>query len=221
MTGARAFLFDLDGTLVDSEGQTAAAIALVMARHGVVDARLPHDETRGRTWTDVVAALAARYPRAFAPVARAAIERELVDAWAGLVQDVTPIPGAVAALSLARAHGRVAVVSSSPRALVERLLTQIGARASVEVVVAAEDVTAPKPAPDGFLRAARALDVPPPQCVVFEDSRAGLTAARGAGMRAILVLHRCGEPEACRPLATSTIEHFAALPVSFWAELAA
>ena len=211
----RAVLFDMDGTLVDSEGQTDAAIAVVMARHGVAGASLPPNETRGRTWTDVVRALAARYPTP------KTLERELVDEWARHIDAVTAIPGAADAVRAAAAvTGNVAVVSSSPRPLVERVLANLGVRDAVRVVVGAEDVAHPKPAPDCFLAAARALDVAPAACLVIEDARAGLTAAKAAGMQTRVVLHACAEPELCRALADDAFVDYAALPPTYWRDLA-
>lgn len=215
---ARAVLFDLDATLVDSEGQTDAVIEQVMARHGMPGVVLPPDQTRGRTWGDIVAALldGARRLVALSPEA---LERQLVDAWGESVDGMRPIPGAPRALREAKAAvGRVAVVSSSPRALVERILsTTLAARDAVDLVIGADDVAVAKPAPECWLRAARGLAVEPDECVVFEDSRAGLTAARAAGIaRRVLVLHRCGEPDACRELATMSIEHYDALPDRYW-----
>ena len=58
------------------------------------------------------------------------------------------------------------------------------------VLITADDVSRSKPSPEGYLRAARLLEVAPERCIVFEDSGSGLAAARAAGMRAVSVL--CG-----------------------------
>jgi FMN phosphatase YigB (HAD superfamily) len=82
---------------------------------------------------------------------------------------------------------RWAVVTSCGRELAEMLLRR--AKIPVpQVLVAAEDVARQKPAPDGYLLAAKLLSVEPSACVVFEDSTSGMAAARSAGMRAVSVL---------------------------------
>jgi HAD superfamily hydrolase (TIGR01509 family) len=191
----------MDGTLVDSEGQTDAAIATVMAAHGVPGVVLAPNDTRGRTWGHVVTTLARMHPRAV--VDAAALEAELIASWADQIAAVVEIPGAADAVRRAAAFAHVAVVSSSPRALVDRITRKLGVRELLGTIVGAEDVSAPKPAPDCWLRAAGELGVAPARCLVVEDSRAGLEAARAAGMRAYCVLHVCAEVPACTALASA------------------
>ena len=221
-SNARAILFDMDGTLVDSEAHTDVSIAAVMRRYGVDGARLPANDTRGRTWTHVVTTLQKRFPAALARADAAALESELVDDWgARVVGRVEPIPGSADAVRAAAAVARVAVVSSSPRDLVVRIVAALGVLDRVATVVAAEDVAHAKPAPDCWLEAARRLDVAPQACVVVEDARAGLVAAKAARMTTRLVLHRCAEPQECRALADDAFDHYASLPCTYWSELVA
>ncbi|MDG6093634.1 HAD family phosphatase [Acetobacter sp. AN02] len=81
----------------------------------------------------------------------------------------------------------VAVVSNGPRDVVTASLQAVGLHDLFPVIVTVEDVQKPKPAPDPYLLAARMLEVAPENCIVFEDSSEGLTAARAAGMRAVNV----------------------------------
>lgn len=211
-------LFDLDGTLVDSEILTDRAIAEALAEDGVADAALPPSETRGRTWTDIAAALVLRYR-----VSGAALEARLEARWLALAEaDIPPIPGAPEALAAASASLPLAVVSSSPRAVIDAFLLRLGADAHVapNARVGAGEPARAKPAPDGFLMAADRLGVAPAECLVFEDSRAGLEAARDAGMARIAVLHACAYPELCRRLADRAVADYRALPAGFWAALA-
>ncbi len=76
-----------------------------------------------------------------------------------------------------------AIVSGSPRASILKTLTTLGLVHHFPVIVGAEDYTHGKPDPEPFLTAARLLDVPPAQCLVFEDAEAGITAAVAAGMQ--------------------------------------
>lgn len=223
----RAILFDLDGTLVDSEGQTDAAIASVIANVvGRADLPegpklpLPPHETRGRTWTDIVKALQARFPSLLL-LDSAAVERDLVTSWAADVDGMVPIAGARDAVKNAAAAfpRAVAVVSSSPRAMIERLLLHIGVVDHIELVVGAEDIAEPKPAPACFLLAAKRLGVDPANTLVFEDSTAGLRAANAAGASSVAVLAKCAEREQCIALATTHIEDYRSLAPDYWAGL--
>lgn len=80
---------------------------------------------------------------------------------------------------------KLAVASSSPRSLIELILERTGLRRFFTVIVSGEEVAHGKPAPDIFLHAASLLQVEPQHCVVIEDSRNGVRAAKLAGMRCI------------------------------------
>jgi HAD superfamily hydrolase (TIGR01509 family) len=216
----RALLFDLDGTLVDSEEQTDQSIAHVMAAHGFPGVRLPASETRGRSWPDVVAALRVRHAIGAAP---AQIEEELLARWNALLAEVQPLPGAVAAVREAARYYSLAVVSSSPHAVIDRFLMQLGLNDAVAAGarIGSDNVKRHKPDPEGFLLAAWRLGASPADCVVFEDSVAGLQAARAASMRSVAVLHACAAPDQCRALADESVVHYASLPGDYWSSLSA
>ena len=217
----RALLFDLDGTLVDSETQTDRSIEFVAARHGVRGFVLPHVETRGRTWAHVAAVMRERAPLT---VPAGQLVAELLAHWNDGTADVAPVAGAAAALHAAAAAGlRIAVVSSSPRAVIERLVGKLGAAAVVDLdaCVGGDDVRNGKPDPEGFLKAAAALGVDPAEALVFEDSRAGLLAARAAGMRSMFVTCCATDLAGNATLATASCTDYRALPPAFWKELVA
>ena len=77
----------------------------------------------------------------------------------------------------------MAVVSGSPRESVLKTLEYLGIRDLFPVVVGAEDYPRGKPAPDPFLIAANLLNVPPSECLVFEDADLGIESAIAAGMK--------------------------------------
>jgi len=79
------------------------------------------------------------------------------------------------------------VASSSPRRLIQAVLDRFDLHPRFAAVVSGEEVLRPKPAPDIFLRAATELGAPPEACAVFEDSLAGATAGRAAGMFVVAV----------------------------------
>ncbi len=222
MTGARpvrAVLFDLDGTLVDSEVHTDEAISAALAQYGIADFRLPHSETRGRTWAHIADEIRARtnIDRA-APVVAA----DLLAHWNDVATDVKPIPGAPEAVRAAAARNlKLGVVSSSPRSVIDSFLDKLGVGDCIDrrARIGGDAVSNTKPDPEGYLLAARALHVDPADTLVFEDSRAGLLAARAAGMRSVFVTCCAPDIAANTALATATCTHYRTLPPRFWDEL--
>jgi len=215
----RALLFDLDGTLVDTETHTDQAIEAVVARHGTTGFALPPTETRGRTWAHVAEVIRERTQINLPTTALAA---ELLAHWNEATADVKPIPGAPDALRTAAAQNlKLAVVSSSPRAVIERFLEQLGVAHLVDqrARIGGDNVRNGKPDPEGFLMAARALEVEPDEAMVFEDSRAGLIAARAAGMRSMFVTCCASDIAENAALATASFTHYGTLPPSFWDQL--
>ena len=214
----RAILFDLDGTLVDTERQTDRAIAETLAGMGIAGASLPPQQTRGRTWGDIVARLTQLYQ---IPTPADILERTLLEKWLELAEHAQPIPGAVEAIQQSARHFKVAIVSSSPRRVIDKFMDALGVTSEIkpELRIGAEDVRHPKPDPEGFLIAARRLSVHAAECLVFEDSSAGLRSAQAAGMAAMAVLVACAEPELCRSLAKACCQDYHRLPTSFWETL--
>jgi HAD superfamily hydrolase (TIGR01509 family) len=183
----RGFLFDLDGTLVDSERETAEAMARALERgQGIKIAQYDRDYIVGRSWLAIYDSLKSRYPKMTwnraETIAQTAMLRDEVFAELG----ITVLPGARATLAWTKAHPR-ALVTGSSRVEVTQVLPLIGHEATFPVIVAAEDVTRSKPAPDGYLSALDQLKLSPAECLVIEDSVAGIAAGREAGCLVVAV----------------------------------
>ncbi len=215
----RAALFDLDGTLVDSEVHTDTAIRVIGERHGVQGFALPPHETRGRTWAYVARIMLERTGMA---AGADSLADELLVYWTEIAADVTPVPGAPASLREASQHLRLGVVSSSPRAVIDSFLGKIGIADLIvpEARIGGDAVRASKPDPDGYLQGASALGVAPQDCLVFEDSQAGLLAARNAGMRSMFIRCCATDIPGNTALATGTFTDYTRLPAGFWARIA-
>jgi HAD superfamily hydrolase (TIGR01509 family) len=100
--------------------------------------------------------------------------------------NVEALPGVVQLLDWLDANDVPrAIVTSTPRANLDLILTSLGIESRFQALVAEEDASKGKPDPEGFLVAARRVGVTPAQCVVIEDAPHGLAAARAAGMTAI------------------------------------
>lgn len=190
MPAPQAFLFDLDGTLVDSERETGEAMARALARGlGIQIEQYDRDFIIGRSWVAIYDSLKSRYAQLVwnreEMIARTAMLRDEVFAEIG----ITVLPGARDVLRLTKDRPR-ALVTGSSRVEATQVLPLIGPEAAFDVIFAAEDVPRSKPAPDGYQMAIARLGVEPHHCVVVEDSVAGIAAGRAAGC--IVVAVRAG-----------------------------
>ena len=181
-----AVLFDMDGTLVDSETLWGIAIHELAVRYGgtvspaarlamvgssmAASMRILHDDL-GQPWRD-------------AAVGAAWLERRVAELF---VAELPWRPGASALLRAVRAAGiPTALVTSTARQLVELALVTLG-RENFDVIVCGDEVAATKPDPEPYLTAARLLDVPVTECVAIEDSPAGVTSAFAAGAAVLAI----------------------------------
>jgi mannitol-1-/sugar-/sorbitol-6-phosphatase len=173
-----AFLFDMDGTLLDSSGVVERTWREWANRH-----ELDPDDllaaVHGVRAEDTV--------RRFAPsgVDIAAEVARLSEAEVSDVEGIVPILGAKAFLDTLD-HASWAVVTSAPRVLAQTRLRAASIRVP-RVLIGAEDVTHGKPDPEGYLKAAQALGVSIGDCLVFEDSVAGVQAGKAAGAHVAIV----------------------------------
>lgn len=182
-----AFLFDLDGTLIDSEMLWARAISEWLADHGQkAEPDAIANIVFGHSWLDIHAALHSSFP-ALPPAKPVEDACALRPYYARLATDPTKlvIPSAIAFLRKAARIAPCAIVSGSPHRDVEEAAALCGVTEDIAFVLGAEDYSRGKPAPDGYLAAASKLDVDASECVVVEDSSAGVAAGRAAGMRVL------------------------------------
>ena len=182
-----AFIFDCDGTLADSMPlhQRAWIHALKMYGASFEFGWELFMSRAGKTIELTVSELNAEFGTALDPTLVAAAQRAEYDC---LALGVKPIAEVVA---FARERGAagfpLSVASGGDAPTVRRTLRTIGVEDLFPVVVTAEEVQRGKPAPDLFLLAAQRMGVRPADCLVFEDSLLGITAAEAAGMGSVLV----------------------------------
>ncbi|WP_329031855.1 HAD family phosphatase [Streptomyces sp. NBC_01725] len=180
-------IFDLDGTLVDSEPNYYEAGRRLLARYGIPDFSWEH-HTRyiGISTRETLEALRAEYGIG-APVdelltAKNRLYLELARASTEVFPEMRKF------VELLHARGvPMAVASGSSRDAIEAVLGGTGLDPYFTLAVSAEEVPHGKPAPDVFLEAARRLGADPADCVVLEDAPPGVVAAHAAGMRCVAV----------------------------------
>jgi sugar-phosphatase len=173
-----AFLFDMDGTVLNSIAAAERIWAAWAVRHGVdVETFLP--TIHGVRAIDTITRL--NLPGVDAEAQAAFItEAEIED-----VEGIVEIPGAAKFLN-SLPKDRWAMVTSAPRDLALRRMAAAGIPEPA-VMITAEDVKAGKPDPAGYLLAAKRLGLEPRDCLIFEDATVGIQAAEAAGAALMII----------------------------------
>ncbi|RYE68455.1 MAG: beta-phosphoglucomutase family hydrolase [Oxalobacteraceae bacterium] len=187
MTQARAFIFDMDGTIVDNMAfHTDSWLAFFARRGKSYEADAFFRETAGAQGREILRArLGPDIPDD--EIAVLAQEKDV------LYREMygphrRAIEGFEHFVTNARAAGvQLAVATSAPPKNIVFTLDELDLRRHFDTVVGAADVKHGKPHPDVFLKAAEQLGIDPADCVVFEDAPMGVEAARRAGMRAVVI----------------------------------
>jgi len=183
------YIFDLDGTLVDTMPLHYRAWNRAMQRAGLKE-ELSEDlfYSLGGVPTRKVAQLLAEHYRLLIDVEKVFHEKEAL--FLELRAEMKMIEAVVAFARKAAGHTPLSVASGGPRDIVRHTLELMGLAALFPVVVTPEDVAHGKPAPDMFLLAAKKMGVAPEKCLVFEDAEPGIRAAEAAGMKWVHVESR-------------------------------
>ncbi|UJP08756.1 HAD-IA family hydrolase [Microbacterium sp. KUDC0406] len=174
----RAVLLDMDGTLVDSTAAVERTWLAWAKPHGLDPARVL-EVVHGRQGYESMAILLPDRPH----------EQNIAENAVMLATEAEDVTGVVA---VSGAGDLLAALASHPHAIVTsadvRLMQARMGEARLQIPslhITAENVTSSKPDPEGFLLGASELGVDPADCLVFEDSEAGIAAAKAAGMRVI------------------------------------
>jgi len=186
-------LWDLDGTLVDSEEYHWRAWKETLEGAGIAISYQDFLSSFGQR-NDAILAKWLGENAAAGKIEQIGNDKE--DRYRELVRQegLLPLPGAAEWVERLHQEGwRQAIASSAPRSNVETVLDALHMRPWFQAAVSAEDVREGKPAPDVFLAAAGRLGAEPHGCVVVEDARAGIQAAQRAGMRSIAVGRNASE----------------------------
>lgn len=196
-----AFLFDMDGTLLDSAAVVERVWGRWCTRHGF-DPSVFIPTIHGVRAIDVITPLALPGvdPRA---EANAIQDEELED-----VEGIKAVPGAIAFLNTLP-RSRWAIVTSAPVDLAHRRMKAAGIPFP-DVMISGEDVTDGKPNPACYLLGAKRLGFDAGQCLVFEDAVAGVLAAEGAGADVAVITAAHHRPMETRHMAFADYTSLAA-----------
>lgn len=185
------YLFDFNGVLVDDERVHFAAFRDVLARRGITLSESTY-VAEYLAFDDATAFRAMLRDAGHADdeaTVEACIAEKLPLYLAAVEQDLVYFPGAFELLRACADRGPVAIVSGALRVEIDFALARAGAAELVRTIVAADDVSACKPDPAGYLEALRRLGASAREAVVIEDSLAGIASGLGAGCAVVGVGH--------------------------------
>lgn len=186
LAGKKAFLFDLDGTLVDSMWMWGAIDVEYLGKFGLTCPPDLQKAIEGMSFSET----AAYFKKRFA--LEASLEEIKAD-WISMSiekyrSQVPPKPGTKAFLSwAAKQNIKMAVCTSNGREMVDAVLSSLNLARYFDCIITGCEVAAGKPSPDIYLEAARRMKVSPEECAVFEDVPAGILAGKRAGMEVFAV----------------------------------
>jgi len=191
----RAALFDFDGVLVDSEPLHYKALRESLQPEGVT---IDEEEYRRHYLAyddrESIRIALEQHGKAYDPAVVQTVAERKARLFQEQIQGIPLYPGA---LELVRSLSRevpLAIASGALRGEIEAILSALGLRDAFRAVVGAEDVSSGKPHPEPYLAAIARLapfapSLAPNQCLVFEDSMAGIASALAAGMKVVGVAH--------------------------------
>lgn len=186
LAGKKAFLFDLDGTLVDSMWMWGAIDVEYLGKFGLTCPPDLQKAIEGMSFSET----AAYFKKRFA--LEASLEEIKAD-WISMSiekyrSQVPPKPGTEVFLSwAAKQNIKMAVCTSNGREMVDAVLSSLNLARYFDCIITGCEVAAGKPSPDIYLEAARRMKVSPEECAVFEDVPAGILAGKRAGMEVFAV----------------------------------
>jgi putative hydrolase of the HAD superfamily len=214
-----AIIFDLDGTIVDTETPDFQAWQTIYQAYGLDLSVELWKERAGKVVFEGA-------PEIFDPVAHfeqitgirldPAVSKQQYEHYIDLCKQQPILPGVLNIMQQAKLHHiKLAVASNSDRAWVDYWLGYYDLHQYFQCVYTRDDVVNPKPAPDIYLSAVRCLNVPVERCIAIEDSSIGIEAANAAGVRCIAVPNwltdRLDRPDSALTLRSLADIDFAAL----------
>jgi len=216
----RAAIFDWDGVIIDSHDQHEQSWFLLAEELDQPFTTAQFKETFGQRNQTILPMLGWTDPDDTTRIAELGDRKE--ELYRELIRKdgIDALPGVTDLLSaLAHAGILCGVGSSTPRANIDCIAEIIGVQEHFKTVVAAADVSRGKPDPEVFMTCADRLDMPPEDCVVFEDAHAGIQAAIGGGMKAVALttthpagsFENSGADHIVKDLSEISLEHLSLL----------
>lgn len=192
----KAIIFDLDGVICFTDKYHYQAWKALADRLGIYFDEKINDRLRGVSRMASLEIVLERSDRAYSAEEKEALATEKNDAYRGLLERMSPadLSGEVrSTLNALRERGYPLAIGSSSKNT-KRILERIGLDGFFDAVADGTDITRSKPDPEVFLVAAKKLGIAPEDCAVVEDAKAGIEAAKAAGMTALALF---GDAKGC------------------------
>jgi beta-phosphoglucomutase len=178
-------IFDLDGTIVDTEKTAAEAVETTLKEWGVVISEQDTSYVVGRKFEVALQYLKSRYKF---PSSEEETHRAILKSYRkALEQKLVVVPGVVEAVKGLAKHFSIGLVSGSGRAEILWILKKLDIDMHFGVILGAEDYRGSKPSPEGYLKAMNLMAVDPRNVLIFEDSEPGICSGRDAGAWVIAI----------------------------------
>ncbi|MGJ3701055.1 HAD family hydrolase [Variovorax sp. AFSI2.2] len=203
-----AFIFDMDGTMIDSMPWHARSWVEFVARHGLkLDVTDILARTTGRTGTECMREL---FERELSDAECQTLVHEKEEIYRALFHDnFTEVAGFTAFAKAAVVRGlKVAVGTAGDKHNIEFAMSRLKMDPLPLAIVGGDEGFAGKPTPEIFLEAARRIGVAPERCIVFEDAPFGIEAARRGGMRAVAVCSTHSAAELAGPHVIAAVRDY-------------
>jgi beta-phosphoglucomutase len=180
----RALIFDMDGVIIDSNPWHRVAWEEYTRRHGVEMTEAMQQRMYGKRNDEIIRDFLGDHLNALEVFAHGAAKETLYRELMKPRIEESLVPGIREFLARYR-NLELAVATNAEAANVDFVLDGTGLRPLFRIIMDGHQVTHPKPHPEIYLRVAEALQLPPENCVVFEDSHTGVKSGLAAGMRVI------------------------------------
>lgn len=187
LTGKKAVIFDMDGSLVDSMWIWTEVDRIYMKKYNLTEPETFHKDIEGKSYTET----AQYFVDTFETLGQTL--EQVMQEWRDMTTElyatrVFPKPGVVEFLTEMRRRGiRMGIATSNDREIAEAALQARGLDVYFDSVCTSSEVSTGKPAPDVYLKVAGDLNVLPEECLVFEDIPNGILAGKNAGMEVCAV----------------------------------
>jgi len=183
----KAVIFDMDGLIVDTEPLLAKAVIIALKNQNLALTEHEYFEH----WTKKGGNIRQFIQGKNIDFDFNRYRREKKEIFLSILKENVPlIRGVREKIQALRGRYLLALVSSSENEFIDSILSSTGLKRFFSVVIGSRDVKVEKPAPDGFLLAAKMLGVKPEECLVLEDAEKGILAAKNANMKAIAIPNR-------------------------------